>query len=142
VAVLPDGSGGYVLDDWGGLHPFALPGGHQPPAATGGPYWPGQDVTRGVALLPSGTGGYVLDDWGGLHPFAIGANPLPPPFQGDAPYWPGRDVTRGISIEPVWPGGLSPATTANAGQPSRDRGRATTFPTPAGRPSILSPVSP
>jgi hypothetical protein len=94
--------GGYVLDDWGGIHAFSTG------AAMGhphdGPYWVGQDVTRGIALLPDGTGGYVLDDWGGLHPFAIGANPLPPAPQG-GPYWVGQDVARGVSILPDGSGG-------------------------------------
>jgi len=47
---VPGGTGGYVLDLFGGLHPFRIGAGAQPPATSGGPYWPGQDVTRGVAI--------------------------------------------------------------------------------------------
>jgi thermitase len=88
--------GGYVLDGWGALHPFAGKGA-KPPAATGGPYWSGWDIARGVALLPSGTGGYVLDGFGGLHPFAVGSGPAPPPATG-GPYWPGWDIARGVTF--------------------------------------------
>ena len=76
VVVMPDGTGGYVLDGWGGLHTFGLGRGTAPPAASAG-YWYGWDIPRGLAL-PDGTGGYVLDGWGGLHPFAIGNHPAPP----------------------------------------------------------------
>jgi subtilisin family serine protease len=88
--------GGYVLDGWGGLHGFASSGA-TPPAPSGGPYWDGWDIARGVALLPSGTGGYVLDGFGGLHAFAIGAGPAPPPAVG-GPYWQGWDIARGVTI--------------------------------------------
>lgn len=36
VAILPDGTGGYVLDGWGGIHPFAIGGNPMPPGAAGG----------------------------------------------------------------------------------------------------------
>src|SRR5207302_1860659 len=77
---------GYVLDGWGGLHPF-----DGAPALLGGPYWRGWDIARGLALAPGG-GGYVLDGWGGIHAFD-GA----PPVRG-APYWPGWDIARGIAL--------------------------------------------
>lgn len=47
VAIQPSGEGGYVLDAWGGLHPFGLDGKAGPPT----PYWPGRDVVRGAALV-------------------------------------------------------------------------------------------
>ena len=56
--------GGWVLDGWGGLHRFG-----SAPAVTGGAYWPGWDIARGVGVNDSGPGGWVLDGWGGLHPF-------------------------------------------------------------------------
>src|SRR5262249_42606085 len=38
VAMLPDGSGGYVLDGWGGMHAFAI-GNHAKPPPVATPYW-------------------------------------------------------------------------------------------------------
>lgn len=87
VAAAP-GGGGYVLDAYGGLHSF---GGATP--MTGSAYWPGWDITRGIALDPSGTGGLVLDGFGGLHPFGASGAP-----RGAVPYWPGMDVARGIAL--------------------------------------------
>ena len=55
--------GGWVLDGWGGLHRFG-----SAPAVTGGAYWPGWDIARGVGVKTPGPGGWVLDGWGGLHP--------------------------------------------------------------------------
>ena len=55
---------GYVLDGWGGVHPF----GSAPSVAVEG-YFYGWDIANGLALDPDGPGGYVLDGWGGLHPF-------------------------------------------------------------------------
>jgi hypothetical protein len=78
IAVLPSGTGGYVLEGYGGLHPFGVASNGLPPGATGSAYWSGWDIARAVAMLPSGTGGYVLDGYGGLHPFTVGGNPMPP----------------------------------------------------------------
>ncbi len=55
---------GYVLDGFGGLHPF---GGIA--AATGGPYWRGWDIARDVKFVPGTNKGYVLDGLGPIHPF-------------------------------------------------------------------------
>ncbi|MGZ4794519.1 MAG: FG-GAP repeat domain-containing protein [Acidimicrobiia bacterium] len=82
------GGGGYELDAFGGIHEF---GGA--PVLTGGGYWPGWDITRGIALDPSGRGGLVLDGYGGVHPF--GASRAP---RSGLPYWPGHDVARGIVL--------------------------------------------
>src|ERR1035437_2117415 len=78
----------YVLDGWGGLHPF---GGA--PAVSGTAYWQGWDIARGIALDPCAgqSGGYVLDGWGGLHPFG-GA----PAGSGTA-YWQCWDIPRAIA---------------------------------------------
>src|SRR5205085_1557256 len=78
LVILPNGTGGYVLDGWGGLHPFSIGSNPMPPAASGGPYWKGWDIARGIVLLRNGNGGYVLDGYGGVHSFAIGSNPMPP----------------------------------------------------------------
>ncbi len=69
IAVLSDGSGGFVLDGVGALHhlgvPSVVPIGRVPS-------WPGWDIARGIALLPDRSGGLVLDGFGGLHGFALG----------------------------------------------------------------------
>lgn len=97
IAILPNGTGGYVLDGWGGIHPFAIGSNPTPPSASGGPYWSGWDIARGIVLNPAGTGGYLLDGWGGVHPFAIGSNPAPPGVSTGA-YYDGWDVVDGIAI--------------------------------------------
>ena len=51
VSIMPDGTGGYVLDGFGGLHPFAI-GNHPLPPATSAGYWNGWDIARGTALVP------------------------------------------------------------------------------------------
>ena len=92
-------TGGYVLDAWGGLHRVAEGSAAGPPPTSGGPYWPGQDVVRGLALVPAGTGGFIADAWGGIHPFAVGTSAAPSkPSSG--PYWPNQDVVRGIAVLP------------------------------------------
>ncbi len=98
----PHSQGGYVLDDWGGIHPFRT-GALAPPAITvPGPYWPGQDVVRGIASVQSA--GFVVDDWGGIHPYVSGTGVTVPPIHG-GPYWPGQDVVRGIALMPGGTGG-------------------------------------
>ncbi|HWW09357.1 MAG TPA: hypothetical protein VNY76_03830, partial [Candidatus Acidoferrales bacterium] len=63
------GNSGYVLDGWGGLHPFGTPN-NVPTAPQLSAFWNGWDIARGIALLPgSGTQGYIVDGWGGFHPF-------------------------------------------------------------------------
>jgi hypothetical protein len=61
---------GYVLDGYGGLHTVG-----SLPKASGGPYWPGWDIARGIAAYPNGFGGYELDAFGGLHPFVFAGQP-------------------------------------------------------------------
>ncbi len=103
VVMLPNGTGGYILDGWGGPHPFgtALP-------TNGAAYWPGWDIARGIVLVPDGTGGaiggYVLDGWGGMHPFGIGG--IPPPRKITVgPFWNGWDIARGVVINGAGDGG-------------------------------------
>lgn len=84
---VPDG--GYVLDGFGGLHPF---GGAPPAARTA--YWDGWDIARAVVTRADGSSGYVADGWGGVHPFG-GA----PPAARSA-YWPGWDIVRGLTLRP------------------------------------------
>jgi hypothetical protein len=104
VALLPSGTGGYVVDGSGRLHPLGVAGNPGPPAATGGPSWPGVDRARGVALSANGRGGYVVDAFGGLHRFGVGDQPRPPVVTS-GPSWPGWDIARGVTLTPSGQGG-------------------------------------
>ena len=64
VLLRADGVSGFVLDGWGGIHPF---GGA--PVRTGTVYWPGWDIARGMVLRADGVSGWVLDGFGATHPF-------------------------------------------------------------------------
>jgi hypothetical protein len=97
-------TGGYTLDGFGGLHPFATAGGPTPPAVKNGPYWNGWDVARGLALESGHRSGYVVDAYGGLHPFSAPGSPLAPRTSG-GPYWRGWDVVRGAATLPDGSGG-------------------------------------
>ena len=85
IAVLPDGTGGYVVNKTGKLSPI-LDGyaAHFHPRSPGGLLWPGRDMARGVAVLADGSGGYVLGRNGTLTAFAIGTNPRPPAATGSS----------------------------------------------------------
>ena len=85
IAMLPSGTGGYVLDGWGGVHPFAVGDNPLPPPATTSGYWPDQDVARGLMLLPDGTAGYVVTSLGEISPFTTGSAPMPPSVPALAP---------------------------------------------------------
>jgi hypothetical protein len=89
-ALLPDGSGGYVLDGFGGIHGFGQA------AAVTGAYWPSWDIARDLALLPTSTAahaqGYVLEGFGGLHPFG-GA-----PAARLSTYWSNWDIARRVVL--------------------------------------------
>src|SRR5439155_518245 len=89
--VFADGTGGYVLDAYGGLHPFGV-GRAAPPGVTGGPYWPGAKLARDVVLVPGSHAGYVLDAFGGVHAFS-GAKAIAAPA-----YWAGRDLARSVLL--------------------------------------------
>jgi hypothetical protein len=93
VAVAPGGAGGYVLDGWGGVHPF----GNAPPV-NGFPNWSGWDIARGIVLRADGRSGYVLDGWGGLHPFGTSGNM--PPDVNITGHWPGWDIARAVQLRP------------------------------------------
>jgi uncharacterized protein YvpB len=90
LVILPDHVSGYVLDGYGGLHPFG-------PNATGfgqPVYWQNWDIARGLDISVDGngvaTGGVILDGYGGLHTF--GAYPT----NLANPYHHGRDAYRSI----------------------------------------------
>ncbi len=88
-----DGTSGYVLDGFGGIHPF---GGAPGVSATA--YWPGWDIARGI-VLASDASGYVLDGFGGLHPFG-GA-----PAAHTSGYWAGWDIAHAVAMLPNHRGG-------------------------------------
>ncbi len=99
VTLLPDGNGGFVLDGFGGLHPFGRRGHAAPAPPAGLPYWNGFDIARGVALAGPASG-YLLDGYGGIHRFG-GAPAITTPL----PYWPGIDVARALVLLPDHTGG-------------------------------------
>ena len=99
VWLAPDSSAtsahGYVLDAYGGFHPFWSKGAAAPAAIGVYGYWAGQDIARGMWFVPGATAsnasGYTLDGFGGIHPFAVGGQPLPPAINQYG-YWAGRDI--------------------------------------------------
>ncbi|HVH63535.1 MAG TPA: CAP domain-containing protein [Candidatus Dormibacteraeota bacterium] len=90
---------GYVLDAFGGFHPFWTAGTAAPATVTTYGYWYQVDIARGMWLLPTATpstaSGYVLDGFGGIHPFSVSGQPLPPAISQYG-YWPGRDIAKSI----------------------------------------------
>ena len=87
---------GFVLDGWGGLHPYGAPGLAETTDSSTH-YWKGWDIARDFAFLPDGTGGFVLDGYGGLHPFRVNGNTAALSASGNT-YWPGQDVARKVVI--------------------------------------------
>ena len=95
IALVPGNGGysGYVLDAYGGIHPFHPTGdGSAMPLAIHGTYW-GWDIARGFWLAGSSTAaapkGYVLDGYGGVTQFGSVSTP-------GFTYWPGWDVAIGL----------------------------------------------
>ncbi|HVH63909.1 MAG TPA: hypothetical protein VNA65_09930, partial [Candidatus Dormibacteraeota bacterium] len=90
---------GYVLDAFGGFHPFWTAGAAAPATVTTYGYWYGRDIARGMWLpstaTPSTATGYVLDGYGGIHPFSVSGQPLPPAIVSYG-YWPGRDIAKSL----------------------------------------------
>ncbi len=98
-AATSSSASGYVMDLYGGFHPFW--GGTAPapaPLAVYG-YWAGRDIARAAWLLPGSTpataAGYTLDAYGGIHPFSVGGQALPTVINQYG-YWPGQDVARAL----------------------------------------------
>jgi hypothetical protein len=92
LALAPGGLGGYLLDAYGGVHPF----GNAPPVIAPA-YWGGWDITRSIVLCSNGHSGYVLDGWGNLHPFAQNGTVMPPAVTLTG-YWPGWDIARDVQL--------------------------------------------
>lgn len=91
-----DCQSGYVLDGWGGLHPF-FSGAEIPADMSPNPYlsayWQGWDIARSVdyiGQINSIDSGYVLDGYGGVHPWGK----APALVSGTYPYWSGWDIAR------------------------------------------------
>jgi spore germination protein YaaH len=96
LAMTPSGQTGYVLDGFGGVHPF---GGA--PGMAASVYWPGWDIARGIAVSRDGQGVYVLDGFGGVHPYGS------TPGVAAGTYWRGWDIARGIALDACDPAGHS-----------------------------------
>ena len=98
-AATPTSASGYVLDLYGGMHPFWSAGATAPAPIANYAYWAGRDLARAIWLLPSATPaaatGYVLDAYGGIHPFASSGQTLPNPITVYG-YWSGQDIARGL----------------------------------------------
>jgi hypothetical protein len=96
IVLVPGNAGhsGYVLDGYGGLHPFhpANDGSVMPAALSSDRF--DFDFARTMWLSRTSTAaspaGYFLDGSGGLHP--LGAVPIP-----DHPYWYGSDIAVGLT---------------------------------------------
>jgi hypothetical protein len=108
VTITPDSKGGYVLDGFGGLHPFTINGNPLPPAAANGPYFSPDDIARGVsAPLQTGpdVGGWVVDAFGTLYPWGkVLAGSVAP--TDASPFWPDFDIARGMTSFPGAMAGL------------------------------------
>ena len=90
---------GYVIDAYGGFHPFWSAGATAPAAIAINGYWAGRDIARAMWFLPGSTAttatGYTLDAFGGIHPFAAGGQALPPAI-AEYGYWPGNEIARAL----------------------------------------------
>jgi hypothetical protein len=81
---------GVTMSAFGGIYHF----GSVPTSTSGGPFWPGWKIARGIVVTSDCSGGYVVDGFGGIHPF------------GDAPpvtitgYWPNWDIAVAIVLRP------------------------------------------
>jgi spore germination protein YaaH len=98
VVILPNGSAGYVLDGFGGIHAFGI-GRPAPPDPVFTAYWANWDIAHDFALIPKTQSGYVMDGYGGLHPFAPPGQPQPATVSSSA-YWNGWDIARAIWFTP------------------------------------------
>ena len=91
VALAPGNGGhsGYLLDGYGGIHPFHPNGdGSTMPAPIAGPYW-GADLAGSLWFLPgSAVAGYLMDDWGGIH--SLGGAPALSNYD----YWPNWKIAK------------------------------------------------
>ncbi|TMD40248.1 MAG: hypothetical protein E6I89_03910 [Chloroflexi bacterium] len=108
LALRADCESGYVLDGWGGLHPFYSasigPTLNPSPHLTG--YWTNWDIARSVDYVGQINGvdsGYVLDGYGGVHPWGNAA----PLSSSEFPYWANWDIARTIIPYDLDPSGAA-----------------------------------
>ena len=94
---------GFVLDGYGGLHPYGAAGLDET-SGVSDHYWPGTDIARDFAFLPNGNGGFVLDGYGGLHPFHVNGQTGALQAVGNS-YWRGWDIARKVVVFPDGTGG-------------------------------------
>jgi hypothetical protein len=140
----PQAVTGYVLDGYGGIHPFAAGSAAPPPGPATYGSWPGWDIARAI-VLSTPTTGYTLDGYGGIHPFAPAGTAVPPgPAVG--PSWPGWDIARAMvlstpnsgyvldgygAMHPFGPtGGTPPGAATFASWPGWDIARSIVLTTP------------
>ena len=93
---------GFVLDGYGGLHPFGASAPVETAGASGH-YW-GFDIARDFAFMPDGSGGFVLDGYGGLHGFGVGSGAAPAATAGYSYF--GFDVAIRVVIAADGKGGF------------------------------------
>ncbi len=88
---------GFVVDAFGGFHPFWGGAAAEPLPMVNYPYWVGNDNARSIWFVPGSSSaaaqGYELDLFGGIHPFAGQGQTLPPPIFPFG-YWVGQDLAR------------------------------------------------
>jgi hypothetical protein len=97
---------GWVMDGFGGLHPFAASGTPMPavPYTTG--YWPGWTIANDFVAFCITVGGVphaagcVLDGFGGLHPWADSSSVIGDVSCTGTGYWPGWDIATKIAVVP------------------------------------------
>ena len=97
---------GWVMDGFGGLHPFAAAGTPMPavPDTTG--YWPGWSIANDFVAFCITVGGVqhaagcVLDGFGGLHPWADSSAVIGDVSCNGTGYWPGWDIATKIAVIP------------------------------------------
>jgi hypothetical protein len=97
---------GWVMDGFGGLHPFAAAGTPMPavPDITG--YWPNWDIANDVAAFCINVGGVahaagcVLDGFGGLHPWADSSAVIGDVICNGTGYWSNWDIATKITVIP------------------------------------------
>ena len=94
------GTTGYVLDVYGGLHPYYTSG-TTPPVPSGNAYWAGSNIARGVAVAPGTDSGYTLDGFGGVHPFRTQNSYAAGTAATTTPgYHAGSDIFRDLVVRP------------------------------------------
>lgn len=70
IQVNPNKTGGYFLDQYGGIQPFRLGKNELPPLPKGTASWPNANIARDFVITDwNKPAGYTLDLYGAMHPF-------------------------------------------------------------------------